>query len=188
MGMGPNMRFMMTHRSCFLVHTNFLTILERDERLGVRWPPTSGVCSPERGLHECRSSAVVRKEEEGLESDGHSASPVMKLISNSLLLVLVVLGLVSCGGVKKVSRATADLVKGGKKPVPEAAWNSERTWKRIADQPPTYVPYLFKGSPNESGEWIEDERDGKRLFIPAGGVDGFSEAVLRAEARKATRK
>lgn len=112
----------------------------------------------------------------------------MKLFSNRLFLVLIALGLVSCGGVKNVGRATAGLVKGGKKPLPEAAWNSERTWKRVADQPPTYVPYLYKGGIDGPGEWVADERDGKRLFIPAGGVDGLSESVLRAEAWKATRK
>jgi hypothetical protein len=90
--------------------------------------------------------------------------------------------------VKQVGRATADLVTRGKDPDPESVWNRERTWKRISDNPPSYIPYNYTGALEGTGEWITDQRDGKRLFVPSGGVEGFPESVLRAEAAKATMK
>lgn len=93
--------------------------------------------------------------------------------------------LMSCGTVRKVSKATTNLVSSNK-PVPETSWNAERTWKLISDEPPTYIPYNFIGKPISNGEWLRDERDGKRLYVPKGGVEGIPESVLRAEAWKAT--
>lgn len=96
--------------------------------------------------------------------------------------------LVGCGAVKKVSKATTDLVTGGDDPIAESIWNAERTWTRIGNNPPTYAPYNMRGKPGKNGEWLRDARDGKQLFVPTGGVEGIPEGVLRAEAWKATHK
>ena len=106
----------------------------------------------------------------------------------TILIALVVGFGTSCGTVKRVGKATSKIVTGGSEAPAESVWNSERTWKRVKDNPPTYVPYNYTGPVNERGEWLRDERDGKRLFVPPGGVEGFPESVLRAEAWKATRK
>ena len=107
----------------------------------------------------------------------------------STLIIACATALVAgCGTVKKVGKATTELVSGGDDPVPESVWNAERSWKRIGQNPPTYVPYEFEGTPSASGEWLRDPRDGKQLYIPQGGVEGISESVLRAEAWKATHK
>lgn len=74
-------------------------------------------------------------------------------------------------------------------PAPESEWNREKLWVRISDSPPCYLPRGYPRSHSTGpgdGSWMIDERDGKRLFIPKGGADGFPEAVLRAEARVAT--
>lgn len=106
--------------------------------------------------------------------------------------VLLTLGLATallagCGTVKRVSKATSRIVSGGSKVPPESVWNSERTWKRVRDTPPTYIPYNYSGPFPEDGEWFTDERDGKRLFVPPGGTEGLPAGVLRSEAWKATR-
>ena len=101
---------------------------------------------------------------------------------------MVAVALTGCGTVKRVGRATTELVSGDSDPVPESVWNAERTWKKVGDDPPTYVPYNFVGTAHSSGEWLRDERDGKQLYVPRGGVEGISEEVLRAEAWKATHK
>jgi predicted small secreted protein len=105
-----------------------------------------------------------------------------------MILVLVASLLGGCGTVKKVGKATTDLVTGGDDPLPESTWNAERTWIQIGINPPTYAPYGFRGPPGKSGQWFRDQRDGKQLFVPSGGVEGIPEGVLRAEALKATRK
>lgn len=91
-----------------------------------------------------------------------------------------------CGAARKVGKATSKLVTGGGDPEPEASWNAERTWKLMSENPPTYIPVGHDGSATEDGDWYEDKRDGKRLFVPTGGVEGMPESVLRAEAWKAT--
>lgn len=112
----------------------------------------------------------------------------MKRLGVSILCVVVALCVGSCRTVKRVSKATTDLVTGGSDPLPEGLWNAERTWKRVSDNPATYVPYNYSGPTESGGDWFTDARDGKRLFVPSGGVEGYSESVLRAEAYKVTRK
>lgn len=104
-----------------------------------------------------------------------------------LISVLLVVWLVACPGcqtIRKAGKATTNLF-GGDDPSPESEWNRERTWKKIGETPPSYVPYLYEGTPGADGEWLIDERDGKRFFIPKEELDGLSPTVLRAEAYKA---
>ena len=110
----------------------------------------------------------------------------MKSPNIILICVLATLAwLPGCGTVKRVGKATTDLVTGGSDPAPESQWNSERTWRKVGENPPTYAPHNFTGRLGQGGEWMTDDRDGKRFFVPAGGVDGIPESVLRAEAWKA---
>jgi hypothetical protein len=71
----------------------------------------------------------------------------------------------------------------------EAEWNQLHIWQRVGDTPPTYVPkgYGVKQprTPQE-GTLIVDRRDGKRFFVPKGGVPGYSAGVLVGEAKKVT--
>ena len=105
-----------------------------------------------------------------------------------LMIALAAATVAGCGAAKKVGKATTELVTGSDDPAPESTWNAERTWKQIGRNPATYVPYNYQGTPTASGEWLRDQRDGKQLYIPKGGVEGIPESVLRAEAWKATHK
>ena len=111
----------------------------------------------------------------------------MNWTAAAVMSVAGALVLGACGTAKRVGRATSDLVTGSK-PDPESVWNGERTWRRVGETPPTYVPTLYRKSSMENGEWFVDKRDGKRLFVPTGGVEGIPESVLRAEAWMATGK
>lgn len=77
-----------------------------------------------------------------------------------------------------------------KGPIPESEWNPIGIWYRISDTPPVYLPKGYgRDLPrnDRSGTWYVDKRDGKRLFVPHGGVDGIPEAALAVEARNSTR-
>lgn len=109
-------------------------------------------------------------------------------ISAPILSGLLALLLCSCG-TYVYDMSEINEARKSKKVKPEHVWNAVGTWKRVADQPPTYVPAgMPAGTPRTSahGEWFHDERDGKRLFVPKGGVPGLSEAVLRKDAIKNT--
>lgn len=72
---------------------------------------------------------------------------------------------------------------------PEAEWNAVGLWQRVAEQPPTYIPRGYPATAprdDRSGQWFSDKRDGKQVFAPHSGANGYSGAVLRAEARKVT--
>ena len=71
----------------------------------------------------------------------------------------------------------------------ESEWNRAGVWYRVEDTPPTYLPVGYSsGRPRTEaeGEWLVDERDGKRLFVPHGGTDRIRQPILRAEAAKVT--
>lgn len=101
----------------------------------------------------------------------------------SLLLVVWLLTCPGCQTIRQAGKATTKFFEGD--PTPESEWNRERTWKKISDTPPSYAPYLYEGTPGADGDWLIDERDGKRFFIPKEELDGLSPTVLRAEAYKA---
>lgn len=67
-----------------------------------------------------------------------------------------------------------------KSPDPELTWNKAGRWRRISEAPPTYIPKSYSlNAPRTSvtGNWVVDQRDGKRLFVPKGDV------VSKADAR-----
>ena len=92
--------------------------------------------------------------------------------------------------VAMASEGISESIEHAKGPIPEAVWNSDGLWYRSDDHPPTYLP---KGYSRErslgpsAGSWMVDERDGKRLFIPKGGVGDIPEGTFRSVARYATR-
>ena len=88
-----------------------------------------------------------------------------------------------------VSRKVEEGIERRKGPIPESEWNQFGIWYRVSDHPLTYLPKGYgRNLPRteQAGTWVIDERDGKRLFVPKGGVDGAPSRVLLAEAKKAT--
>ncbi|MGB0292547.1 MAG: hypothetical protein ACPGIA_08195 [Luteolibacter sp.] len=78
-------------------------------------------------------------------------------------------------GVKNTLRSDA--------PDPESKWNKYGWWKRISDDPPSYIPKDYPVTAPRTrahGDWFVDQRDGKRLFVPTG------DDVLSADARVVT--
>jgi|GEM_PF-6201896 len=70
-----------------------------------------------------------------------------------------------------------------KGPGAESRWNKYGWWRRVADDPPTYVPVRYSATAprtEATGEWFVDPRDGKRMFVPHGNE------VLEADARAIT--
>ena len=70
-------------------------------------------------------------------------------------------------------------------PPPESVWNDDGLWYRVGGESPSYLPvgYSAEAPRNDAaGYWVVDKRDGKRFFIPRKGADGYSRAVLHAEA------
>lgn len=93
------------------------------------------------------------------------------------------------GPIKLAGRKLDEAVEHGKGPVPEAEWNESGVWRRISNDPPTYLPIGYRTSlprDERAGVWVLDQRDGKRLFVPNEGVGGYSHNVLMAEAHAAT--
>ena len=72
-------------------------------------------------------------------------------------------------------------------PAPESKWNVVGVWKRVGDSPPTFLPAGCSASDllvASRGQWITDQRDGKRFFVPEGGTSDFTESVLLCDAKK----
>ena len=81
-----------------------------------------------------------------------------------------------------------------RQPGAESKWNNVGVWKRVAENPPTYLP---RGCPTKvmrvssKGRWITDKRDGKQDGRPRfrDGLEpdlrarGEDELVPRAAAR-----
>lgn len=67
------------------------------------------------------------------------------------------------------------------------AWNERGLWRRIQENPPSFVPRDMASSvPAETsqGTWHVDALDGWRFFVPHGGTTLYSEGVLHGEAKK----
>jgi hypothetical protein len=83
-----------------------------------------------------------------------------------------------------------DLIQGHrekKHAPPESMWNAVGVWKKVSQNPATYIPTGYPtGAPrgNANGNWFEDKRDGKRLFVPTQGVDRLSKQILTKDAHK----
>ena len=88
-----------------------------------------------------------------------------------------------------VGRKVQEGIERRKGPIPESEWNQIGIWYRVSDNPLTFLPKGYgRNLPRteQTGTWVVDERDGKRLFVPKGGVNGFSDRVLLVEAKNAT--
>jgi hypothetical protein len=69
--------------------------------------------------------------------------------------------------------------------LPESKWNEFGLWKKIKNEPATYIPAEYpKNSPrtDEDGQWFSDHRDGKRFFVPNYIEGPYSASVLSVEA------
>ena len=75
------------------------------------------------------------------------------------------------------------------KPVAATDWNQLKIWRKIGDNPSTYVPTSYASSlprTEKEGQWFTDRRDGKRLFVPNETTGQWSREVLFGEAKKIT--
>ena len=110
----------------------------------------------------------------------------MKRIVIATGIVSLILGFSSCGlpavgveyavhGIRKATRS--------KSPDPESKWNNNGWWRRISDDPPSYIPTNYSATAprtKASGTWLVDRRDGKRLFVPTG------DDYMKVDARSIT--
>lgn len=106
-----------------------------------------------------------------------------------LLVVNVSLLLSSCTVNVDVVGLAQDEARKHAKPKPESEWNQSGAWKRISDNPATYVPIDYPAdSPRteKEGTWFTDKRDGKRLFVPFVQAGPMKPGVATGEAKKIT--
>lgn len=74
-------------------------------------------------------------------------------------------------------------------PRPEYQWNAMGTWRKISQNPATYIPRDYPISAprgKSNGTWMVDARDGKRLFVPHEKAGDYDSAVLMGDAKKIT--
>jgi hypothetical protein len=91
---------------------------------------------------------------------------------------------VTGGLIPDLVRARNERLRG---PLSESEWNRLKVWKKIKANPPTYIPKEYSASSPRSdadGRWFEDERDGKRLFVPYAAQGGYSPSALAGDSRK----
>ncbi len=82
---------------------------------------------------------------------------------------------------------TRNIAKRSRGPLPESEWNALGIWRRVADQPTTYIPKDYPITAprgDREGTWVVDQRDGKRLFVPKAKVGDLEPGVLKGEAQK----
>ncbi|MGI9244405.1 MAG: hypothetical protein ACR2RV_26635 [Verrucomicrobiales bacterium] len=92
----------------------------------------------------------------------------------------------SAGTIPDLIRASKERRAG---PLPESEWNRHGLWQRVAEDPAIYIVAGYGvDSPRtaDAGNWFEDERDGKRVFVPLESVGEYPPSVLRGEATKVT--
>jgi hypothetical protein len=96
----------------------------------------------------------------------------------------------SKGPGSSLGEAVSTTMRRNSTPKPESEWNEMGLWKKTQGDPATYVPKGYASSPQDGprGRWLVDERDGKRLFVPASPHLGYSHQVWESEARKITAK
>jgi hypothetical protein len=116
------------------------------------------------------------------------------MIARSSLRVVVVIALASVGLNSCVSQIhlidlAEDVARSHRKAEPESEWNESKNWKRVSDEPVTYIPTVYPTSAprtEKEGTWLTDKRDGKRMFVPNGIGGLISTGVLIGEAKKIT--
>ena len=118
--------------------------------------------------------------------------PSMKSASHSLVIPAMAVMLQSCAPSVTVHDGNEQwrAWRGRNRIVPEGEWNAEHVWRRLSNNPAVYVPAAYPSDQPRSasdGEWVEDERDGKRFFVPNSGVPGMSGSVLKNDALKNSR-
>jgi hypothetical protein len=72
---------------------------------------------------------------------------------------------------------------------PESEWNAHQLWVQVGTGPALYIPRNYsRNAPRgpAQGEWLTDQRDGKKLFVPRDGAGVLTEGALRGEAIKIT--
>lgn len=99
-----------------------------------------------------------------------------------------VMNRISKGPGSSLDEAISTTIRHHSTPKPESEWNEMGLWRKVGSAPATYVPKGYVSSPQDgpSGRWLIDERDGKRLFVPAASHLGYSHQVWESEARKIT--
>lgn len=99
-----------------------------------------------------------------------------------------VLNKLSKGPGGALSESLSRTIKRNSTPKPEWEWNGLGLWKKTQSDPALYVPKGYASSPQDGphGKWLVDDRDGKRLFVPASSHLGYSHQIWEAEARKIT--
>ena len=94
---------------------------------------------------------------------------------------------VSCTNFVALAKKDADKRRG---PPPESEWNVKGVWKRVSNDPATYIPTGYSVSASlqaEAGDWVVDPRDGKRFFIPNAVTGGYTPKMLESDALKMTK-
>lgn len=112
----------------------------------------------------------------------------MKARMRTILLASICLPLQGCV-TADLSDHLAGVAERMKGPRTEKEWNANGIWYRIENDPPTYLPVGHSQAlprTEKEGIWIVDERESaeKRLFVPHGGANDYSFAVLEADAKK----
>jgi hypothetical protein len=108
---------------------------------------------------------------------------------NQFFLVLLPGLLTCCVTSVSLNDVIGSMAERSRGPLPESRWNELGIWRRVADQPPTYIPKGYSISAprtEKDGQWFDDKRDGKRLFVPNTEVNVYASGVLQGEARKIT--
>lgn len=130
-------------------------------------------------------------------SPNHSTSPCPALSSPHgvqrwclrATLAAALLAACACATSRKWAAAAANMTGLADEIPTESQWNAVGLWQRVAENPPTYIPQGYSPTAprdTQHGQWFTDERDGKKIFAPHSGANGFSGQVLGAEARKVT--
>lgn len=94
----------------------------------------------------------------------------------------------STGSIPSLIRARNERKRGI---LPESVWNKHKMWKKVASEPPTYIPSAYPKSSSrsdEEGQWFLDvrkESDGKRIFVPNYMQGPISSTILGIEAKAA---
>lgn len=116
------------------------------------------------------------------------------MISRSSIPLIVVIaiacvGLNACVTEIHLVDLAQDVARSHRKAEPESQWNESKNWKRVSDDPATYIPTVYPTSAprtEKEGTWLTDKRDGKRMFVPNGIGGLISTGVLIGEAKKIT--
>lgn len=104
----------------------------------------------------------------------------------SVLACLLLSSCVTSIDLTEMVRGAAEKKQG---PRPESQWNQLGIWRKISNNPATYIPRDYPVSAprgNSHGTWVVDARDGKRLFVPHENAGDYDSAVLMGDAKKIT--